>query len=749
MQTVSTAWKDNQVKTIVSESFVEVSLDITDPDAVADASSQDNGAVYISNTPQVVSEVDKNIVPYSTLEQNLWVLDGSRETIPTSNVGDCGFIGEVLSDVNGGFPNKAPLITISFTKVHSKPIPAITITWGRVYNEFAEDFIVTAYKGDTVIAEKEVCGNKTVKSVIEMDIVNYDRITIAILKWCLPYHRPRVEEIFVGMNKVYSKSDLFEYSHAKTADPVSTSLPKDEVSFSIDNTGNLYNPYNKSGLSKYLTERQEVKTRYGYKMEDGSVEWVKGGTFYLSEWGAPQNGIVADFKARDLLEFLFEDYYDNVTTITSRSLYSIAEKIFLSANLPLNSDGSRKWKIDESLKKIYTSAVLPVDTKANCLLMIANASGCVLSQDREGIISIKYLRPEVPTPKVVNNEIEAHKTAVAYQINNAIKEDGVLDAAWDKATPIPIDVLHKNPIVNWDSSWTAGVNYPNVGTMRFLWNGIDELYVLFELNNPANGMTNSDSPKNHWHNDTLYYYYSLNNGTSKDDYILSDVIYEVSSDNGYTWKSGYVKRNPVIERTIKLNPENKAGTYIGFDVQQNDNPGSVSGKRRCAYTWASTETLDSDTLDFSKLGQIYLSPFTTETSDYSINKFNSYRKPEITLSKTVKDVVVKVYNYTIEDGEIRFTTTDFIINVGETGEQITVDNPLITDTDRALRIGEWVRDYMTNRINLDVDWRSDVRLDTLDVIRVENEYGSNSVVVTDVTFNYNGAFRGKGKGRVM
>ena len=93
MQKVSNAWKSNQTKTLVSESFVEISLGIADPDSLKDASAEDNGAIYISNTPQVVSEVDKAVIPYSTLEQNLWVLDGSRKLIPIDNFGDCGYIG--------------------------------------------------------------------------------------------------------------------------------------------------------------------------------------------------------------------------------------------------------------------------------------------------------------------------------------------------------------------------------------------------------------------------------------------------------------------------------------------------------------------------------------------------------------------------------------------------------------------------------------------------------------------------------
>ena len=51
MQTVSQAWKDNQNETLASESFVEVTLTLTDPDAYENVTATDNGHVTISNTP--------------------------------------------------------------------------------------------------------------------------------------------------------------------------------------------------------------------------------------------------------------------------------------------------------------------------------------------------------------------------------------------------------------------------------------------------------------------------------------------------------------------------------------------------------------------------------------------------------------------------------------------------------------------------------------------------------------------------
>ena len=532
MQTVSNAWKENQQRTIVNEGFVEVSIDIADPDAIADATSHDNGASYLSTTPQVVREGDRNIAPYATLEQNMWVLDGGRKMLPLSDFGDGGYIGDVVCGSDGIFRDKIPVITVWFTRVHSNLIPGVTIVWSNTYGEFARDFVVTAYNDLKVVAKKEVRGNADLKSVVLTDITGYDRIEIAVWKWCLPYHRARIEEIFVGVNKVYDKSDLFDYTHDQTVDPVASSLPKAGVSFSVNNIDGSYNPYNTEGLTKYLMERQEIKTRYGYKVDDKNIEWVRGGTFYLSEWNAPQNGISAEFKARDLLEFMFADFVDEVPAIAPRSLGDIATIIFRRANLPLHTDGRNRWYIDPSLFEITTTGVLPVDTMANCLLMVANAAGCTLCQDREGTLRIEPL-------------------------------------------------------------------------------------------------------------------------------------------------------------------------------------------------------LRSDT-------------------DYKISLSNSYKKAEMSLSKPLKNVVTKVYSYTTnENGEVESTSYDMEVTFGTTGETVTVDNPLITDDDRAVLVAEAVGNYLQSRITLDSSWRPDVRLDALDKVNIENSYGDSNVIVTDVKYTFNGSFRGECKGRVI
>lgn len=394
MQNVSDSWKSVHRQPLVNETYVEISFDIADPDAVADATSEDNGAVYIANTKQVVSEVDKNIVPYATLEENLWLLDGSRRFIPEANYGDNGFIGNTLSRGDGGFDNN-PVVNIKFSKAHEPIIPGITITWGIAYNEYAEVFKITAYNGSSVVAERKIDDNTSVKSVVEMDIENYDLIRIEIMKWCLPHHRPRISEIFVGVNKVYDKSDITGYEHEQEISPIGATTPINKVGFSIDNSENQFDPNNITGVSKYLMERQEMRVRYGMKLNDGTIEYIPAGVFYLSGWDAPQNGMEASFTARDLLEFMRRNYTKGEYKPDGVSLYDLAISVLNEARLPLNDDGSVKWIVDESLKDIRTVAPLPVKPLSECLQYIAQAACCVLYCDRKGIL---HIEPIATTP---------------------------------------------------------------------------------------------------------------------------------------------------------------------------------------------------------------------------------------------------------------------------------------------------------------------------------------------------------------
>ena len=68
MQSTSAAWKTAQEQTLVPESYVEIILNVGDPDAQLDATATDNGHENYSNTPKIADGTEAIPERYATLK---------------------------------------------------------------------------------------------------------------------------------------------------------------------------------------------------------------------------------------------------------------------------------------------------------------------------------------------------------------------------------------------------------------------------------------------------------------------------------------------------------------------------------------------------------------------------------------------------------------------------------------------------------------------------------------------------------
>ena len=594
MQNVSEKWKENQESIITSEAFIEVTYDVTDPEVLSDATASDDGtALAEADTASIVDGSDKDITPYAVFEMNRWVLDGENVHVPDDgDYGDTGYVSALLSDEDGYFSSN-PIIDITFSKVHTPVIPGITIVWDDV--DYASDLKITIYQGDVVQKEYTATGSEPT-TIVEADISNYDRIRIEVLRWCLPYRRARAKEVFIGIHKIYDKTDLMSYSQSISVDPLSAELPNSSISFSIDNTDNEYNPESDNSWTKYMIERQEVSVRYGFKIENG-VEWINGGTFYLSSWDAPQNGLTASFEAKDLIEFLSETYLRGVYNPSGTSLYELAENVLIDANLPLAVDGLNRWVIDESLRDIYTTAPLPASPRSECLEMIANAGKCVIYTDRVGTLHIEKRDYEI-TDYVINDFNSYSRTEVS--LTKPLSQVEVKCYTY----------------------------FPEDGESREIYKGTLDV----------NGI------------ETYIFAYST-----------------PSADAQATVTGG-----EIIEATYYTNA--------------------------CWLTVEGTGSVD-----------------------------------------------VSIIGHELKNSE----STVIVIADDPTGEKQAVENPLITSSDVAKGIGNWVKEFYANRKTFSSDFRIDPRLDALDVVRISNPFSENDVLLTDVNIDFTGAFKGKTEGRAV
>lgn len=212
---------------------------------------------------------------------------------------------------------------------------------------------------------------------------------------------------------VYTKKDLLGFTHSQTGSLVSGDLPKNHIEFSLDNSDDRWNPSNPKGMERYLVERLKVTLRYGYII-DGVENWIPGGVFYLSEWRTSPNGLEAKFTARDILEYMLDTPY---TGEVSGTLYDIAQSAIAEANLPTDPNAeAEEFVLGESTlgsavlgfvqaggisisDELMKYSVGDIDYKGDetvavILQKCANAAGCVMYQDRNGVFKIEKLSYE-------------------------------------------------------------------------------------------------------------------------------------------------------------------------------------------------------------------------------------------------------------------------------------------------------------------------------------------------------------------
>ena len=413
MIAVSDAWKEAQKGQLVPISEIEIEYNVTEPGVQADASSSATLEETFSAAESIVTELLTNEPKYAMLEHNQWLLDGTYKVLPVSPPDADGFISRNLSNADGTF-TEIPTITITFSEVHYGMIPGLTITWSPTYQEWAESFRVTTYNGETQVSQTTITDNRLVKSAAQAPLQGYDKIVIEILKWCLPYRRARLLECIVGIKQVYTKDDLMGYEHEQSVNPLSAELPKNAIVFKLDNSTSKWNPDNPSGAEKYLIEKQTLKVKYGFTI-DGDVEWISAGTFYMSEWNTPANGMEASFTARDILEFCGDVYRGP----RSGKLLSIVQAALAQSGVIDTTS-----VLDEAALSAVNTDFSEDESEYSCaevLQMCANAAQCCLWQCRDGILHMEKRGVEL-TDYVIGQIADGVNNSYTHPEFNLTKE---------------------------------------------------------------------------------------------------------------------------------------------------------------------------------------------------------------------------------------------------------------------------------------------------------------------------------------
>lgn len=380
MKQVSNAYKLSMKSLLREQSFVEITFSQVDTAAATDGNWVSNGAQSYSEFDTLDYGYDYQ-ESYAALELNRWALDGNTVIVPSSGTMYDGFVSSHMSNAEGKFTTPA-VLTRAFSNPHT--FPGITLTFDTRYQEWPDTVTVDFYLNGTVLESLTLPVEGT-ELVINTKVASCDKIVLTMGN-TLPYRRPRLQQVLYGVQKKFGNDDIVSIKESHDVDPLSRRLPQETMQFVLLDYEHNYDPDNPKGIYAYLDKKSPISLRYGYMLPTGKVEWLKADKYVLnSKPKAAKNQ--ATFTGTGLVGSLTGTFYKS--KLGSKNFYDMAEEVLLDADLTLTAQGTHPWVIDPTLKQMFTTAALPIDSHMNCLQLIAHACRCRLFTDDDNIIHIK------------------------------------------------------------------------------------------------------------------------------------------------------------------------------------------------------------------------------------------------------------------------------------------------------------------------------------------------------------------------
>lgn len=742
MKSVSNAYKASMKAMLRNRSYVRITFGNVDTTAATDGEWESNGAASISEF-ETVDYAYQYGDTYAALELNRWALDGKTLIVPTGEDVQDGFISSLMSDGEGNF-STPPVITREFSIKHI--FPGLTLTFDTRQQEWPLEVTVDFYLNGEVV-DTQTVSITSVQTTITTTATEVDKVTITFDR-CLPYRRPRLENVLYGLNVQFVNKDIVSTQQKHDVDPLSRRLPTETMQFTILDYEHKYDPDNPAGIYAYVDKNSPIEIQFGYELPDGSVEWLKPDNYVLNAKPSAQNN-QATFNGTGLIGSLTGTFYKS--KLGSKSLYNMAEEVLLDAGLTLTEQGTNPWEIDEALKDMFTTAALPIDTHMNCLQLIAHAACCRLYTDDDNII---HIRPFGVTVIGIYNGVWADNGHVWFSEWDTIDKGNTAENTYatfelnrwtlggDSQIILPDSNAGQRGYIS-EAMTGADGSFTNPPVFTKTFDVPHDLPVLaIRFDTVLNEFPGAVQVK-YYHDDTL-----LDTQTAAIDsvevYVSSNLAIEctkieVTMIGNLPYRRGRVTKVYYRETDFTLD-----FTSIGENSQKIskiDELKSVSVARYSYTASNDTSTLYEGTttetelhVEFSGLAQ----DVQISVSGGTLVSSNIYaRAADLVLSSGTKTVTITGKTLTENSVVVSYP-------VAQSGEIDKEENPLITNDTMCQALANHVKSYLQMRNTYEANYRGNPEMEVGDIIGLQTLYTDEMdalILVDEITFD--GSLSGK------
>lgn len=742
MKSVSNAYKASMKAMLRNRSYVRITFGNVDTTAATDGEWESNGAASISEF-ETVDYAYQYGDTYAALELNRWALDGKTLIVPTGEDVQDGFISSLMSDGAGNF-STPPVITREFSLKHI--FPGLTLTFDTRQQEWPLEVTADFYLSGEVV-DTQTVSITSVQTTISTTATEVDKVTITFDR-CLPYRRPRLENVLYGLNVQFVNKDIVSTQQKHDVDPLSRRLPTETMQFTILDYEHKYDPDNPAGIYAYVDKNSPIEIQFGYELPDGSVEWLKPDNYVLNAKPSAQNN-QATFNGTGLIGSLTGTFYKS--KLGSKSLYNMAEEVLLDAGLTLTEQGTNPWEIDEALKDMFTTAALPIDTHMNCLQLIAHAACCRLYTDDDNII---HIRPFGVTVIGIYNGVWADNGHVWFSEWDTIDKGNTAENTYvtfelnrwtlggDSQIILPDSNAGQRGYIS-EAMTGADGSFTNPPVFTKTFDVPHDLPVLaIRFDTVLNEFPGAVQVK-YYHDDTL-----LDTQTAAIDsvevYVSSNLAIEctkieVTMIGNLPYRRGRVTKVYYRETDFTLD-----FTSIGENSQKIskiDELKSVSVARYSYTASNDTSTLYEGTttetelhVEFSGLAQ----DVQISVSGGTLVSSNIYaRAADLVLSSGTKTVTITGKTLTENSVVVSYP-------VAQSGEIDKEENPLITNDTMCQALANHVKSYLQMRNTYEANYRGNPEMEVGDIIGLQTLYTDEMdalILVDEITFD--GSLSGK------
>lgn len=298
------------------------SFGVVAPDAAATAQPAASEQSPVSVLSQVTDEVEQMGGKYTTLERNMFVLDGTMHMYSSDN-GQVGYQSAAVSGEDGTYTDP-PWIEFSFQK--NQDSYGFTLIFDDTQpDNHPKEIITTTYDLSGQQLGTLTTYPDNFVHVVQLPTQDYRRVRFTFLESNIPCRRVRLCGVRFGIRYDYDPASISTVTVRQSVSPWCNNLPSTEIDATVDNSDQLYNMVNPQGLYLYLQDGQYMQ--WALCIDGRRVEMGRG---YFTSAQSEDGGLTASITFHD--------------------------RLYVMDDMEFSGGSSGTWKLSEAIAALLTAS---------------------------------------------------------------------------------------------------------------------------------------------------------------------------------------------------------------------------------------------------------------------------------------------------------------------------------------------------------------------------------------------------------